>query len=133
MNLYERVKKRTEELTGTEFPFFKPDFTGNIITKMQRPRDWAMLYCFKNSSFFYDECLYHNWNKTTLKDSILGVERLFNDWYAVDIYIYDGMTLDHLSFLKRQELLHALSLEHHFKLVRDLPDAMGSRIFTSAS
>jgi len=131
MNLYERVRMRTRELSGFEFPIFFPDFTGTILTQMQRPQDWAMLYCFKNSSFFYNKCLYHNWNKTTLKDSILGVERLSSDWYAVDIYVYDGMTLNHLPYFKRHELLSSLSQEHKFKLVRDLPDAMGSRIFTS--
>ena len=130
MILYERVKARSAELGGTPFPFFEPTI-GPIITKMQRVQDWSMLYCFKNSSFFYSGCLYHNWNKTSLKDSILGVERTFTDWYAVDIYVYDNTTLFHLPFEKRRELLEALSQEHNFKLERDLPDCMGSRLFTS--
>lgn len=132
MNIYEKVRGRTNEMVGP-FPFFQPTFDGPIITKMQRSKDWAMLYCFKNSSFFFDKCLYHNWNKTTLKDSILGVERLFSDWYAVDIYVYDSTPLLHLPFSKRRELLEALSAEHNFKLERDLPDAMGSRFWSNSS
>jgi hypothetical protein len=129
--IYEKVRGRTQELIGA-FPIFIPS-GGSIITKMQKSRDWAMLYCFKNSSFFYDKCLYHNWNKTTLKDSILGIERLFSDWYAVDIYVYDSMPLLHLPFSKRRELLEALSFEHKFKLERDLPDALGSRLWSADS
>jgi len=133
LKIYEKVKGRTEEFIGYPLPFFTPSFDGSILTKMQRPKDWSMLYCFKNSSFFYNKCLYHNWNKTTLKDSILGVERLFDDWYAVDIYVYDSAPLLHVPFEKRRELLEALSAEHNFKLERQLPDALGSRCWAPNS
>lgn len=129
MKLYARVKGASKELGGSEFPYFLPSMIGER-TNMQRHKDWNMLYCFNNTNFFFDgKMLLHNWDKCGLKDSILGVERLFDAWYAVDIYIFEGTSLLHLTFAQRRALLKELSAEYEFKMDDVLPDAFGSRFF----
>lgn len=158
--VYDNAKRAIHTLMGTDVnhvlpmirPFMQvqaadPDMT---LTRMQHPKDWAMVFFLPNQTSFLltsrHELVYNFqlpracrkysetcrvtpcsiWNGT-----VLGVEApRHNAWYATDVYLSCGTNMMDKPFPHRQEELQRLQkCFPDLQLSSSMPNASGTRLW----